>query len=113
MTKAANVRLICMTAFNVIGIVLFLSIASDCWIEPELANEPGASGGDAIVWGSTALPILAGFFLFDLVWLTVECVAYWSRKVWRLSLASLFLTFVVIPLAWFIAAYVDNSHHGI
>jgi|GEM_PF-6071296 len=29
---------------NLIGMALFLHLATQTWIEPELANEPGASG---------------------------------------------------------------------
>jgi hypothetical protein len=44
-------------AANVCGIAIFLALAVKTWIEPEQAEVPGASGGEFIVWGITALPV--------------------------------------------------------
>jgi hypothetical protein len=112
MTTFASARLICMILLNAFGVILFIGFASQCWIEPELANEPGASGGDAMVWGVTALPILAAFVLIDFLWLIFECIAYLMKKTWRLGLAFLVIPVLVVPVMWAIAIYVDNSHHG-
>ncbi|MEO6217941.1 MAG: hypothetical protein ABIO86_18070 [Sphingomonas sp.] len=47
-------------------------LASTSWIEPELANVPGANGGDTFVWFATAVPVLALFLIGNLDWLAVS-----------------------------------------
>jgi hypothetical protein len=37
------------------------------WIEPELANIPGTSAGDAFVWFAMAVPVLALLLIGNLV----------------------------------------------
>ena len=57
---------------NLAGLLVFLGWSSSCcWIEPELADVPGASGGEAFVWAAGPLPMLAGFVLADLAWAMV------------------------------------------
>ena len=53
-------------AVNALGILVFLARASRFWIEPELAEMPGASGGAAFGWIAMAAPIFAIFFLANL-----------------------------------------------
>jgi hypothetical protein len=95
-------------AANLIGLAVFLHIAAQTWIEPELANEAGASGGEFIVWGMSALPILILFFLAHFA---MSFVAHHQRKrsgSWR---GEIFV--VVTFLCWISAFYFDNAHHGI
>ena len=94
--------------FNLIGIGLFLKIASLSWIEPELANEPGASAGDAFVWFLTAVPLLA---LFALGHLIAACAAL--TKSWRGRKAQPGLILLPTIALWIGAAWFDNLHHGI
>jgi hypothetical protein len=68
---------------NVIGIFAYLGYASDCWIEPELANVAGASGGDAIVWGIRAFPILLLFFALNSIWVFVASFRYFRKRYGR------------------------------
>lgn len=57
---------------NLFGVVTFLLwTASCCWIEPELKDVPGASGGMAFVWALGPLPLLAVFVLEDFAWAAV------------------------------------------
>jgi len=102
-----------MSLLNVIGVIVFLHFATQEWIEPELADVPGASGGDAMAWGVTALPTLLAFIVIDVMWVIYECVVYLTRKMWRLGLYFLAIPLAVVPLMWAIAVYVDNSPHGI
>ena len=97
-----------MVTLNTIGVIAYLLFASRCWIEPELANMPGASGGAPIIWGLTALPILITFFTIDFLWVLFAYLAYLKKKKWTLHPSFLF-----IPAVWAIAIYVDFSHHGI
>lgn len=54
--------------FNVLGCIAFVWVASFYWIEPNLADVPGASGGAFFLWGEGAVPILLGFVVLDLLW---------------------------------------------
>jgi hypothetical protein len=53
-------------AANIIGIAAFMASASRFWIEPELADVPGASIGNAISWTFEAAPIAVFFLLTNL-----------------------------------------------
>lgn len=92
---------------NLIGMALFLDLAVKTWIEPDLANEPGANVGDGIVWGLTALPILLLFMVAHFIF---GVVAHRQRErigSWR---GEMFVgSTLVIWVAIFI---VDNAHHG-
>jgi len=89
---------------NALGIAAFLAFAAQAWIEPELANESGASAGNFILWGVSALPILVIFLLAHLI------VAGWAlaqkrrERMWVLALTA---------TCWIVVAMFDNAHHGI
>ena len=92
---------------NLLGMGLFLHLAVPTWIEPELANEPGASGGEFIVWGTSALPV---FLLFMLAHFTFGLIAYRERENtgrWR-GVLSVGVTL----LCWIAVFLFDNAHHG-
>ena len=95
-------------ALNVGGIALFFDLAVRTWIEPELANVPGASGGDAIVWATTALPLFVLFVTGNLVL---------SFKALRELVSDKRLRGTIIValtlVAWIGAFYLDGIHHGI
>ena len=94
-------------AVNLAGIAAFLIAASRSWIEPELTNIPGASGGDAYVWLVTAVPVLVVFAIGNLAWLATLLGSHASNK--RMSVA-----FGTLIFASWIAAYLfDHLHHGI
>lgn len=59
---------------NVMGALLFLAVASKTWIEPEVADIPGASGGAGIVWFLSAVPIFVLFVLLDSCFLLGACL---------------------------------------
>lgn len=92
---------------NLLGMALFLRLAMPTWIEPELANEPGAGGGEFIVWGMSALPV---FLLFMVAHFIFGMVAHREREStgnWRGELivgATL--------LCWLAVFLFDNAHHG-
>jgi hydrogenase/urease accessory protein HupE len=93
--------------FNLIGIALFLYLAVQTWVEPELAHEPAASGDASIAWGITALPIL---LLFLLSHFAVGFVSDHQRQrtgSWRGEI------FVGVTLLCWIAVFLcDRAHHG-
>ncbi len=92
---------------NLIGMAAFLYFAVETWIEPELANEPGASGGEFMVWGVSALPI---FLFFMLAHFGISVATGLERRrsgSWR---GEIFLG--VTLWCWFAVFVYDNSHHG-
>jgi hypothetical protein len=54
---------------NAVGAAVYVWLSSWTWLEPELRGQDVARAGDAMVWAMTALPVLVGFALADLVWL--------------------------------------------
>ncbi len=101
-----GLRLACAIA-NLAGIVAFLRLASVTWIEPELKDFPGASGGAAIVWGLTALPVFLAFTLANLIWSAIEIRGALKTHDWRPLLFS-----VLTLAAWIVAFVFDGVHHG-
>ena len=98
---------LCVVA-NLIGVALFLYLAVQTWIEPELADEPGASGGETIVWGLSALPV---FLIFMLAHVGLAIAVDQKRRrsgSWRGDI-FIGITFV----AWVAIFLYDNAHHGI
>ena len=95
-------------ALNAGGIATFLCLASRFWIEPELADVPGANGGNAFGWIVFAAPILILFVLGSLVWTTRHICRIGSVD--RLRYGALI---VVVLAAWFAAYLFDNAHHGV
>jgi hypothetical protein len=90
---------------NLAGAGAFLLVASQSWVEPELAQIPGAAGGSAVVWALSALPIFVGFVLLNLgvlVWVYLI-----RRGPWPIARVS----FVALAV-WLAAFVVDNMHHG-
>lgn len=77
---------------NLIWIVVFLILASTSWIEPELANVPGANGGDTFVWFATTVPVLVLFLLSNLVWLAVSLKDAASSNLKSFGFGALLLT---------------------
>ncbi|MCW3846291.1 hypothetical protein OF829_03500 [Sphingomonas sp. LB-2] len=92
-------------AANAFGIAAFLTSASRFWIEPEVADIPGASGGAAFGWIVFAAPIAALFILANLGWLGVRL---WRRQGWCSAAIA-----VLLLAAWAGTWLFDNAHHGI
>jgi hypothetical protein len=95
-------------SINLVGIGVFISLAMPTWIEPELANVPGASAGDPIIWGLTALPILVIFFLLHLIF----GFALLSKRL-QLARPQGLLLGALTFLCWVAAFTFDNVHHGV
>ena len=94
-------------ATNAVGVAIFLFAASNFWVEPELANVPGANVGSAFGWIAFAAPIPVVFILADVVWTATKIVrANWANRVGYISIC-------LTVLALWVAAYaLDNAHHG-
>ena len=93
-------------AANILGLALYLYFASKTWIEPELRGENVATGGVAMVWGLSALPILLVFFLADGIWFAMGLARGLKRGDWR-TLPAL----VVVGLVWLGTVWFDFARH--
>lgn len=102
-----KVRTAWYLAANIVGACIFLLLASRSWVGPELANTPGASGGDAFVWFFTAVPILLLFVLFNIAVFVWAGIARHRQHQWPLS----WLSWLSVAI-WLSAVFVDNAHHG-
>lgn len=93
---------------NAIGVAAFLVAASQTWVEPEVADVPGASGGGPLVWGLEALSIFVAFVLLNL------CALVWVYLIRRHSASrSIGLAAMVSLPVWLIAFAVDHLRHGV
>lgn len=91
---------------NLAGMAAFLAIASQVWIEPEVADVPGANVGNAFAWLVSAVPILLLFAIGNLGWMAMSIFKRRTR------LSGLAVGAVVIA-CWIVAFLFDNAHHGI
>jgi hypothetical protein len=94
-------------ATNALGIAIFLFAVSNFWVEPELADVPGANVGSAFGWIAFAAPIPVVFILADVVWTATKSV----RASWADRAEYICIGLVVLAL-WAAAYAVDNAHHG-
>ena len=100
-------RCITVTLLNVATMIWYVHVASKYWIEPSLADVPGASGGAFVGWFATAVPIVAWCAVLNWLWVAFECFLPMQK-----SPRWLGVTILVVPLLWAVALYVDFSHHG-
>lgn len=89
---------------NIVGVTAFLVVASQVWIEPELADIPGASSGAAFVWAITAVPIA---LLAAVGHMLALSIGLWHRTWLRCGLVG------VTGALWIVAVLIDNAHHGV
>jgi len=95
-------------AVNLAAAVVFLLLASPSWVEPQVAELQGASGGAALVWMMGALPWLAAVALVDaiaLLWFTLRRL---RRGQWPIGPPGW-----LVALIWVAALAIDQLHHGV
>jgi hypothetical protein len=99
-SSSMKVHEIALAVANVVGIVVYLILASRGWRIPE---EQGLIPivGEPFVW-ALALPVLGLFILVDSIW-GVLLVRERTPEKWRWWLATV--------IAWVIAIGIDFSHH--
>lgn len=76
--------------------LLFLWQSSHEWIEPELADVPGASGGAPIVFGLLVIWLLGPLMILNLVW---SGIVIWGGKRKGDRVTSILL-FGLMSVAW-------------
>lgn len=92
---------------NLIVATAYLGAASMSWVEPQLADFPGASGGSAFIWFLSAVPIFVIATLSNLGVLMWSFVVRLSRGTWPVMWVSWF-----IVLIWIATLLLDYSRHG-
>ena len=90
-------------AGNIAVSAAFLHFASWTWLEPNLRGENVARGGDALVWITSAFPILLAATLVNLIWLAL--VARERRKT---NVAWPIPAFILVTVVWLSALTVDH-----
>ena len=91
--------------FNLFGACVFLLVSSLFWVDPRIADVPGASGADPILWAQIAFPIAKIFVPFNLLFILWACGVYvWKRK-WIVGWA-----YLLVPVIWPIAFWIIYLH---
>lgn len=81
--------------------------ASTFWVEPELANVPGANVGAAFGWILFAAPIPLFFVFGNSFWIIVKLAkSGWAPRLWCTGSG------LVALACWVVAYLFDNAHHG-
>ncbi|OIR01850.1 hypothetical protein GALL_161520 [mine drainage metagenome] len=94
---------------NVVGAIAYLVVGSRLWwIEPELADVPGASGGAAFIWFPVSMYFACAFGIANFAALLCHFLALYRRRGQKLSIYTL-----SIPVIWMLTIWIDYRHHGI
>lgn len=93
-------------AVNAGGVIAFLLSASRFWIEPEVADMPGANVGNAFGWFVFAAPIPLTFIVGSLIWIISRVRGADTTN--RLRSTAFMLAVLV---GWVTACLFDNAHH--
>lgn len=93
---------------NVVAVVIYLIAASVGWVEPEVADVPGAAGGGALVWFLLAVPVVLLSLLGNLGCLVLTIIHRYRKGQWRFFWWA---WFAVLAL-WCMAVAFDFSRHG-
>ena len=93
-------------AGNIVAILLYLYLSSRTWLEPEFRGEDVATGGDAVVWALSALPVFVVAVVANLAVVVWGAVYRRRHGQWPFTSRSW-----AIVAAWFAAYVIDVYHH--
>jgi hypothetical protein len=102
-----SVRTAWWLSANAAAACAFLAVASLWWIEPELADIPGASGGAGVLWFMTAVPIFVVSSVGNFCTFGWALLRRRSAGNWPFGLGAW-----LIPLLWLAVIIFDSSRHG-
>jgi hypothetical protein len=90
-----------LIAFNVVGAIVYVCLASRSWVIPQ---ERGlhSETGEPFVWALFVMPIFAVFLLANVIWGVFILV----RRQWRSG-----YLWLLTALMWLVAAAIDFAHH--
>ena len=91
-------------SLNVLGMVVYLKLASALWVRP---SEEGTTGGpgDAFYWLLILIPILAGFFILNSI--ALAAIVRRLRVIGQRVALTLWLA---VATLWIGAVVVDHLH---
>jgi hypothetical protein len=93
---------------NAVGALAYLGVASRLWwIEPGLADIPGASGGAALIWFQVSVCFFTTFLALNYAALLRHLFVLIKKNGQRLSLSA-----PSTPAIWTLAVWIDYRHHG-
>jgi hypothetical protein len=100
-TRLMQTISILLLTFNLFGVLVYLKRASISWAVPQ---EQGlqVTTGEPFIWAAAILPIIAVFFLVNLIWGGFIVI---NRKRWRSRL------WFLVVIIWFVAITIDFMHH--
>jgi hypothetical protein len=94
---------------NIVAIGVYLIAASFGWVEREVADIPGASGGGAVVWFFLAGPVLILSFFVNF-----GCAVRSLIHRCRTGKHYFFwAAWIAVPGLWILAVAYDFSRHGV
>jgi hypothetical protein len=90
-----------LLAFNLIGTMVYVRLASFSWAIPQ---ERGlhSQTAEPFTWFLTVAPIVAIFFLVNVIWAVLILV----RRQWRRG-----YLWLATALIWLVAGVIDFAHH--
>ena len=91
-------------SLNVLGMAVYLTLASALWVRPGEEGTPGGPG-DAFYWLLILIPILAGFFVLNSI--TLAVIVRRLRVIGQCVALTLWLA---VALLWIGAVVVDHLH---
>lgn len=91
-------------SLNVLGMAVYLKLASALWVRPGEEGTPGGPG-DVFYWLLVLIPILAGFFVLNSIALAV--VVRRLRVIGRRVALTLWLA---VATLWIGAVVIDHLH---
>src|SRR5471030_3473314 len=100
-------RTVFLVVANIAALLLYMFIASATWVEPELADVAGASGGDAVIWVLGALPILLFLSVVNIAGLIWSTIVRYRNGQWHFVWGAW-----SVPAIWGLAVAYDFSRHG-
>jgi len=107
-SDAVSSRTAALVTANIIAVVIYLCAASSGWVEREVEDIPGASGGGTLTWFIFAVPV----FLLSLV-INFGCVVRSLIHRYRTGKWYFFWgAWIALPI-WALAVAYDFSRHGI
>lgn len=106
---AAVSRTAVLVTANIVAVGVYLIAASFGWVEREVEDISGASGGGAVVWFLHAGPVLLLSFFANFGY-AVRSLIHWLRSGKQYFFWGAWL---VVPAPWVLAVVYDFSRHGI
>jgi hypothetical protein len=92
-----------LLAVNVLGVLLYLKLASAAWAIPEeRAAGINTVTGEPFVWALSVVPVWGTFLLVNVAWMVVS--RWRGRRIHPIS-------WLVVVVGWVIAVVIDFADH--